>query len=171
MPCTAYSIHHTRLIIRQLSDVDGRNLEQLPLVEKKARRNQLEQDLPGLDQKGMLAISDALVDCFAKQVKTGELTYVRLADCTSLGEETAARVAGGQTPRVDTSTVHGAWLAIQRRALAYHASGICSHEFMNADLSAWYYKQLVGDNREKQALTWEQLYPVSYTHLTLPTKA
>ena len=86
-------------MIRQLDDLDGRCMEPLPLAEKKARRDQLTQDLPGLDQKGLLAVSDGLVDRFARMVKAGELLYVPLEECVSLGEETAARWPGRSRPR------------------------------------------------------------------------
>ena len=105
-------------------------------------------------------MSDRLIDRFASMVRANELVYVCLQDCFSFQEETQARTDGRSPEKADTSTVHGTWSALQRRALAMHSAGICSQGYWQADLGKWLYNQLVGDNREKVAYPWSVLEPV-----------
>ena len=137
------------LVIRLLDDLDGKVMQPLPMVEKEHRRVRLVEDLPGLDQGGHMGVSDALIDRYARMVRADELSYVDLADCFSLDEEQKARIDGRKPSPVDTSAVHWVWAALQRRALASHAAGICAHGYWVADLGTWLHNQLRGDSREK----------------------
>ena len=136
-------------IKRRIERTDADVPTKLPVEERKERMDRLRVRLPGLEIKGHLEPSHALVDLMVQMLEQGVLKYVPWSSCTCREQEvlgtkkadvgtTIVPLSNGllKTQKADhlyiadTGDSLKLQNALQRRALAAELAGLCDYNIM-----------------------------------------